>query len=136
MELILQREEIPDDLIEFFEEVNFNSAKSVFTINSQPFKEAHFACFPEELPRRCILAGSPVDGLVLDPFTGSGTTGAVALRHGRRFVGVELNPCYAEMAHRRICKETLNLFKEAATITDDADTPTSTHSANAQETLF
>ena len=107
------------------------NARSVWTIsNSQGFKEAHFACFPEELPRRCILAGCPENGLVLDPFTGSGTTGAVAIRHGRRFVGVELNPCYAEMAHRRICKETLNIFKEAATITDDDD------AADVQESLF
>jgi len=111
--------------------VGVRNARSVWTISSQPFKEAHFACFPEELPRRCILAGSPVDGLILDPFTGSGTTGAVALRHGRRFVGVELNPCYAEMAHRRICKETLNIFKETPTITDEDDAP-----IDAQETLF
>lgn len=76
--------------------------RSVWTIATQPFKEAHFATFPEDLVEPCILAGCPEGGTVLDPFTGSGTTGVVALRHHRRFIGIELNPAYAAMATRRI----------------------------------
>ncbi len=74
------------------------NARTVWTIASEPCAEAHF----EELPRRCILAGCPKDGLVLDPFTGSGTTGIVALKLGRRFVGCELNPEYHALASERI----------------------------------
>ncbi len=77
-------------------------ARDVWTIASQPYDGAHFAVFPEELPRRCILAGSRGGDLVLDPFTGSGTTGAVALKLGRRFVGCELNPAYRDLALERM----------------------------------
>jgi DNA modification methylase len=76
--------------------------RSVWTIHPKPFKGAHFAVYPERLVEPCILAGCPRGGLVLDPFTGSGTTGAVAARLGRSFVGIELNPTYAAMAERRI----------------------------------
>lgn len=76
--------------------------RSVWTINTQPYPEAHFATFPEKLVEPCILAGSRVGDLVLDPFCGSGTTGAVAIRHQRNFVGVELNPVYVELARKRI----------------------------------
>jgi len=80
--------------------------RSVWTIATQPFKEAHFATFPEALVMPCILAGCPEGGLVLDPFTGSGTTGVVALKTFRRFLGIELNPAYAAMATRRIAAAT------------------------------
>ena len=76
--------------------------RSVWTIPTKPFKGAHFATFPEDLVEPCLLAGSPEGGLVLDPFAGSGTVGAVALRHFRRFLGIELNPAYVEMATRRV----------------------------------
>lgn len=76
--------------------------RDVWTIPTKPFKGAHFAVMPEALVEPCILAGCPEGGTVLDPFTGSGTVGAVALRLGRRFIGCELNPDYAEMAQRRI----------------------------------
>jgi DNA modification methylase len=76
--------------------------RDVWTIPSKPFKGAHFAVMPEALVEPCILAGSERDDLILDPFTGSGTVGVMALRHGRNFVGVELNPEYAEIAQRRI----------------------------------
>jgi len=76
--------------------------RSVWTIPCHPFKGAHFATYPERLVEPCILAGCPAGGVVLDPFTGSGTTGVVALRHGRRFLGVELNPEYAAMARARL----------------------------------
>jgi DNA modification methylase len=76
--------------------------RSVWTVASDPFPGAHFATYPEKLIEPCILAGSRPDDLVLDPFTGSGTTGVVALRNGRRFVGCELSAAYVKMADRRI----------------------------------
>jgi DNA modification methylase len=76
--------------------------RSVWTITTKPFKGAHFAVMPEALVEPCILAGSTPGDLVLDPFTGSGTVAVVALRHGRRFIGCELNPDYAEIARQRI----------------------------------
>jgi DNA modification methylase len=75
--------------------------RSVWTITPKPFKGAHFATFPPDLVRPCILAGSPHGGTVLDPFFGSGTTGAVANDLGRSCIGIELNPLYAEMARER-----------------------------------
>ena len=76
--------------------------RSVWTVAAKPFSGAHFATFPPALVEPCILAGAPAEGVVLDPFTGSGTTGMVARKMGRKFVGIELNPDYAEMARRRI----------------------------------
>jgi len=76
--------------------------RTVWTIATQPYPEAHFATYPEKLVEPCVLAGCPVGGTILDPFTGSGTTGAVACRLGRDFIGIELNPEYAAMAERRI----------------------------------
>lgn len=74
----------------------------VWHIATQPFSEAHFATFPPALAERCIKAGCPQGGIVLDPFGGSGTTALVALRHGRTAHLIELNPEYADMARRRI----------------------------------
>lgn len=76
-----------------------------WSIATQPFSEAHFATFPPELAERCILAGCPKGGVVLDPFGGAGTTALVALRHGRLAELIELNPEYAEITKRRIEKE-------------------------------
>ena len=76
--------------------------RSIWTIPTQPTPEAHFATFPEELPRRCILASCPVGGVVLDPFMGSGTTLKVAVELGRRGLGIELNPTYIEIARRKL----------------------------------
>jgi DNA modification methylase len=78
--------------------------RSVWTVATKPYKGAHFATFPPALVEPCILAGCPVGGTVLDPFAGSGTTGAVALTHGRRFLGCELNPSYITLAEARITK--------------------------------
>lgn len=76
--------------------------RSVWTVATRPYSGAHFATFPPDLIEPCILAGSKVGDTVLDPFNGSGTTGAVALRYNRRYVGIDLNPDYLELAHRRI----------------------------------
>lgn len=70
----------------------------VWTIPLEPFAAAHFAVFPSDLAERCILAGCRPGGIVLDPFAGSGTTGMVALRHGRRFVGIDLSAKYLDLA--------------------------------------
>lgn len=77
-------------------------ARDVWMINTKPYKGAHFATFPEELAQRCILAGCPKGGLVLDPFAGSGTTAVVAQRLNRQYVGIELNPAYVTLAQERI----------------------------------
>jgi DNA modification methylase len=76
--------------------------RSVWTIATAPFSEAHFATFPPELPEICIKAGCPVGGTVLDPFGGAGTTGLVADRLQRHAILIELNPEYAAMAEKRI----------------------------------
>lgn len=76
--------------------------RDVWVIAPQPFKGAHFAVMPEALVKPCILAGSRPGGMVLDPFTGSGTVGVVARKNGRNFTGAELNPEYASMARSRI----------------------------------
>jgi DNA modification methylase len=83
----------------------FRNKRSVWTIATQAFKGKHFATFPEKLVEPCILAGCPVGGTVLDPYLGSGTTGLVALRHGRHFIGIDLKPEYVAMARERIAKE-------------------------------
>lgn len=74
----------------------------VWPIGSHAYKDAHYATFPPELAERCILAGCPPNGLVLDPFGGSGTVALVALRHGRRCDLIELKPDHVEQARRRI----------------------------------
>lgn len=76
--------------------------RSVWTVATQRHQGAHFATFPTKLIEPCILAGAPEGGVVLDPFAGAGTTGLVALRHNRSFVGVELNPAYVRLARQRI----------------------------------
>lgn len=76
--------------------------RSVWTVSTKPFKGAHFATFPPDLIRPCILAGCPKDGSVLDPFGGSGTTAQVALEEGRKAILCELNPEYIALAHKRL----------------------------------
>jgi DNA modification methylase len=78
------------------------NARTVWSITTQPFAGAHFATMPRALAARCILAGCPAGGTVLDPFAGSGTTGLVADRIGRHALLVELNPDYVAMAESRI----------------------------------
>jgi DNA modification methylase len=76
--------------------------RSVWTITTKPYKEAHFATFPEEIPRTCILAGSKKGDTILDPFSGAGTTGVVAEKLDRKYIGIELNPQYTKLAEDRI----------------------------------
>ena len=80
---------------------NRRNLRTVWEINTQPCNDAHFAVFPPSLVEPCVVLGTRQGDLVLDPFFGSGTTGLVALKMSRRFVGIELNPRYAEIAERR-----------------------------------
>ncbi len=96
-------------LVDYSERVRDNpdlmstrNKRSVWTVSTQAFKEAHFATFPPALIEPCVLAGSPAGGMVLDPFGGAGTTGLVADRLQRDAVLIELNPQYASMARKRI----------------------------------
>lgn len=87
------------------EDVAYNQTRnrrSVWTVATRPYKGAHFATFPPALIEPCILAGSRPCDIVLDPFMGSGTTAAVALQHGRRYLGCELNPDYGPLQQERI----------------------------------
>ena len=89
--------------------------RSVWNIATQPFPGgAHFAVMPPALVEPCVKAGAPIDGVVLDPFTGAGTVGMVARRLQRSFVGIELNPVFAEMARRRIEGDAPLFNREAA----------------------
>jgi DNA modification methylase len=78
------------------------NCRDVWTVSTANYKGAHFATFPPELIRPCILAGCKPGGTVLDPFCGSGTTGFVALATGRQFIGIDINPEYCEMSRQRI----------------------------------
>jgi DNA modification methylase len=89
---------------------NGRNKRSVWTVTTKPFKDAHFATFPPKLIEPCILAGCPEGGIVLDPFAGSGTTGMVALDMGREFVGCELNPEYLPMIEKRMSSVHPKLF--------------------------
>lgn len=82
--------------------------RSVWTVATAPYPEAHFATYPPDLIKPCILAGSRVGDTVLDPFAGSGTTGMVALELGRKAILIELNPKYVELIHQR-CDVTVGL---------------------------
>ena len=81
--------------------------RDVWTINTQPYKEAHFAVFPTKLPELCIKAGTKEGDVVLDPFFGSGTTGYVAQKLGRKWLGIELNPEYIKIAEKRFAQQDL-----------------------------
>ncbi|EMO4456769.1 site-specific DNA-methyltransferase, partial [Raoultella planticola] len=76
--------------------------RTVWNINTEPYPGSHFAVYPREMARLCVLAGSRPGGLVLDPFFGSGTTGVVCNSLGRKCVGIELNEDYAKLAKERI----------------------------------
>lgn len=77
--------------------------RDVWEVSTNSYRvDGHFAMYPEKLIEPCILAGCPVGGVVLDPFFGSGTTGAVAKRLGREYIGIDINPEYCAIAEKRI----------------------------------
>ncbi|MET7944405.1 site-specific DNA-methyltransferase [Streptomyces sp. NPDC005302] len=81
----------------------------VWSIPTRPYPAAHFAVFPIDLPLRCIKAGCKPGGTVLDPFSGSGTTGAAARQLGRKYIGIDLNPAYHDLARDRFAQGVLDL---------------------------
>lgn len=83
--------------------------KSVWTVTTKPYSEAHFATYPEDLIVDCIKAGCPEGGIVLDPFMGAGTTALVARKLNRNYIGIELNPEYIRIAQNRLQTE-LGIF--------------------------
>lgn len=89
--------------------VKTRNKRTVWTVGHRGYSEAHFATYPPELIKPCILAGCPVGGVVLDPFAGSGTTGKVALENGRSAILIELNPEYIKLIEKR-CRVNLPLF--------------------------
>jgi len=84
--------------------IPMKNKRSVWKVNVNSYKEAHFATYPKELIEPCIKAGVPEKGIVLDPFMGSGTTAEVALRNNRDYVGIELNPDYIKIIEKRLDK--------------------------------
>jgi DNA modification methylase len=83
------------------DDIPARNKRSVWTVATKPFKEAHFATFPEALIEPCILAGSPLDGIVLEPFAGSNTTGILAIKLQRNYLAAELNPDYIKLSETR-----------------------------------
>lgn len=92
-----------------YSEDGLRNKRDVWTVNTKPYKESHFATFPEKLIVDCIKAGCPENGIVLDPFMGAGTTGLVARKLNCNYVGIELNAEYIKIAERRIYNE-IGLF--------------------------
>ena len=82
--------------------VPVRNKRSVWTVSTKPFSEAHFATFPKDLIRPCIRAGCPANGIVIDPFIGSGTTACVCIEENRNYLGIELNHKYIKIAENRI----------------------------------
>jgi DNA modification methylase len=103
--------------------LNTRNKRSVWTVPTQGFKGAHFATFPPDLIRPCILAGAPLGGIVLDPFGGAGTTAVVAMQEGRKSILCELNPEYAAMADRRIATAWLDGAAQMDVFRDTAQHP-------------
>jgi DNA modification methylase len=83
--------------------------RSVWSVSTKPFKDAHFATFPEDLIVDMIKAGSKVDDTILDMFMGAGTTALVARKLQRNFIGSELNPDYIKIANKRL--DSLGMFR-------------------------
>jgi DNA modification methylase len=76
--------------------------RDIWSVSTKNYRDAHFATYPVELITPCVLAGCPPDGVVLDPFFGSGTTGEASLKLGRRYIGIDLNPDYCRLADERL----------------------------------
>ncbi|MDI6790222.1 MAG: site-specific DNA-methyltransferase [Thermodesulfobacteriota bacterium] len=86
--------------------------RTVWSINTEPCPEAHFAVFPRELIRPCIMAGSRPNDVIFDPFYGAGTTGIVAKELDRRCIGIELNPEFIDIARKRTAETQGSLIFE------------------------
>ena len=84
--------------------------RDVWTVATRPYSGAHFAVYPEELIEPCVLAGSRIGDIVLDPFFGSGTTGAVAQKLGRKYIGCELNQEYESLQNERLSQQSMELI--------------------------
>ena len=95
-----------DHLVSPFDPEKGRNKRSVWTITTKPYSEAHFATFPEDLIIPMVLAGCPKEGIVLDPFIGAGTTGLVAKKFKRNWLGIELNPEYIKIAEERVRSQT------------------------------
>jgi site-specific DNA-methyltransferase (adenine-specific) len=93
-------------------EGGMKNKRSVWSVNVKPYKEAHFATYPPELIKPCILAGCPKGGVVLDPFGGSGTTGQVAMEEGRKAILCELNHEYVQIMNQRLNRVTPSLWSQ------------------------
>lgn len=88
-----------------FGDTGIRNVRTTWSVNTEPNSEAHFATYPQRLVERMIKAGCPENGIVIDPFFGSGTTGIYARKSNRNFIGIELNPEYVDIANKRIYKE-------------------------------
>lgn len=97
------------DRSEFYRPELGRNKRCVWSITTKPFREAHFATYPETLIEPMIKAGCPFGGVVLDPFFGAGTTGIVAKKQGKEFIGIEINEDYCKMAARRIASVSQNV---------------------------
>ena len=95
----------PENVIVKYDEIKGANKRSVWSIPTKPYSGAHFAVYPEELIEPCILAGSKAGDIVLDPFFGSGTTGAVAQKLGRKWIGCELNKDYEKLQNERLAQQ-------------------------------
>ena len=91
---------------------NGRNPGDLWAINTRPYAEAHFATMPVELALRCVKAGCRPGGVVLDPFSGSGTTGEAARRLGRKYIGIDLNPAYHDLAVKRFAQGVLDFESE------------------------
>jgi site-specific DNA-methyltransferase (adenine-specific) len=91
----------------------YRTMRDVWFIATETHKDNHYATYPERLIIPCVLCGCPENGIVLDPFMGSGTTAAAAIKHFRKYIGIEINPEYVKIAERRVAKER-GLFDEAS----------------------
>lgn len=102
-----------NEAIKEISKIDFRSKnkRTVWSIPTQAYPEAHFATFPEEIPEICIKAGTKLGDLVLDPFVGSGTTCAIASKLGRKSVGIELNKEYFKLARKRCKVDSESLYK-------------------------
>jgi len=100
----------PDPDLLLSKKYEMRNKRSVWTVNIKSYKEAHFATYPEQLIKPCILAGSLENGVVLDPFMGAGTTAVVCKKLHRNWIGIELNEKYIQIAEKRINKTKKTLF--------------------------